>query len=294
MIQNSAGEDRTDIILGPPYHRHWCGAAGYSIKTYVGGRVLFRIERHLCSVGDDASVLVNAGQEYEFRTPADSGLFNFTIFMSRSDVEDCWASLMRSELALLDDPMNKGAGIPEFFVTRLRPTTAEQKLRRDLRELAEAGALTTEARAVGTAELIASALRAQWLAMGQARRVEAVRRSTREETARRLRRAIDAIEADVAKPLDLEGLAVIACMSKYHFLRRFKSITGETPHQFMLERRVARGRELLLTSDLSAAEIGQQCGFTDPSSFSAAFRGRHGLPPQAWRSLQRRKRVLSL
>lgn len=273
------------IILALPFHRQWCGTAGYSIKAYVGGRVPFCIDRRLCIVDDDAYVLVNAGQEYEFRTPAEPALFNFTIFIANGEVADCWASLMRSEAALLDDPAMR-AGMPEFFVVPLRPTPEERAIRNNLRELARAGVLTTETRAAATTSLIALALRTQWHAMGQSRKVPAVRNSTREEAARRVRRAIETIEADMTQPLDLDRLAAIACMAKHHFLRRFKSVTGETPHQFILKRRIALGRELLLNSELSAAEIARRCGFADPSSFSVAFRTLHGLPPQAWRRLQ--------
>jgi len=279
-------ENETHILLGPPFHRHWRGAAGYSIKAYAGGDVLFRIGRQWCRIGDEALVLVNAGQEYEFQTPADSGLFNFTIFLSDADLEDCWASLGRSELALLDDPVTKGAGLPEFFVTPLRPSPAEQEIRRRLRELAESHTLGAAERTEATAELIALALRAQCHAQGQVRRVRATRQSTREEAVRRVRRAIDACEADISKSFSLEDMAAIACMEKHHFLRRFKSVTGETPYQFLLGRRFARARDLLLTSDIAVAEVAQRCGFADPATFSVAFSRRHGLPPRAWRRLQ--------
>ena len=118
----------------------------------------------------------------------------------------------------------------------------------------------------------------------QVRRVAAVRRRTREEAARRVERALRFIETDISRRLDLALLAAVSCMAKYHFLRRFKDVTGDTPHQFILRKRLARASELLLNSDLSAAEIGRKCGFADPSSFSSAFRSARGLPPKAWRS----------
>jgi AraC-like DNA-binding protein len=279
-------DDQSHIILGPPFHRHFCGVGGYSIKAYVGGRVLFRVERRLFAVDDDAYLLVNDGQEYEFRTPAESSLFNFTIFASKADVADGWSSLGRSELELLDDPHRRDAAAPEFFTTPLRATAELREIRGKLRELAIARALTPDALGAVTSELLTHALQAQWVANGQVRRVRAVRRSTREEAVRRVRRAIDAIDADVARQLDLDMLCAIACMAKHHFLRRFKSVTGETPHQYLLGRRMTRARELLLASDLSAAEIGRRCGFDKPSTFSSAFRGIHGLPPDEWRRRQ--------
>ncbi|NJO33228.1 MAG: helix-turn-helix transcriptional regulator, partial [Rhodospirillales bacterium] len=111
------------------------------------------------------------------------------------------------------------------------------------------GPMTSEPAKGGTAAAVTTDL------VDLALRVPAVRDSTREETVRRIRRAVAAIETDITRQLDLHRLAAIACMGRHHFLRRFKNITGETPHQFILRRRIARGRELLLTSELSAAEI---------------------------------------
>ena len=106
----------THVILGPPFHRHWRGAAGYSIKGYGGGRVPFHVGGRVHFVGDESFLRVNAGQEYEFTTPAESSLFNFTIFMSELEVADAWASMRSSEEAILDDPGTSHEPLPEFFV----------------------------------------------------------------------------------------------------------------------------------------------------------------------------------
>ena len=280
MLQSMA---ETHVILGPPFHRHWRGAAGFSIKAYGGGRVPFYVGGRLHFVGDDSFLLVNAGQEYEFTTPAKSTLFNFTIFMSELEVADAWASIRSSEEAILDDPGTSHKPLPEFFVAPMTIAEPMKEIRSQLRSAALAGSLTKRpsARPHGN---IDGAMRAQWEAMGQLRRVKASRPSTREETVRRVRRAIDFIESDPVGRLDLSVLAKISCMAMYHFLRRFKDVTGETPHQFILRRRLARAEELLLNTGLSAAEIGRQCGFADPSSFSSAFRSARGVPPLAWRA----------
>lgn len=272
------------IILGAPFHRRWQGAAGYSIKGYAGGRVPFCVEGRLHFVGDENFLVVNAGQEYEFSTPPDSPLFNFTIFMSELEVADAWASIRRSEQSLLEDPVTSDQPLPEFLVTTMLVTEPVKQIRSQLRSAALAGSHCAVSKAAAVSEIIDEALRAQWQAMRQVRRVRASRRSTREEAVRRVRRAIDFIESDLVRRLDLSLLANVSCMAKYHFLRRFKDVTGETPYQFILRRRLARAEELLMNSDVSAAEIGRRCGFADPTSFSSAFRSAHGLPPLAWRS----------
>jgi AraC family transcriptional regulator len=274
----------THIILGAPFHRRWQGAAGYSIKGYAGGRVPFCIGGRLHFVDDESFLVVNAGQEYEFTTPAESPLFNFTIFMSELEVADAWASIRRSEESLLEDPATNHQPLPEFLVAPMPVTEPVKEIRSRLRSAALTGSLSAASKAVAVSEIIDEALMAQWQTMGQIRRVGAARRSTREETVLRVRRAIDFIESDFVRRLDLSLLAKVSCMAKYHFLRRFKDVTGETPHQFILRRRLARAESLLMNTDLSAAEIGRRCGFADPTSFSSAFRSTRGMPPVAWRS----------
>lgn len=274
----------THIILGPPFHRHWQGPAGYSIKGYAGGRVPFCVGGRLHFVDDENFLAVNAGQEYEFSTPPESQLFNFTIFMSELEVADAWASIRRSEESLLEDPATNDQPLPEFLVTPMPVTEPVKQARSRLRSGTLAGSLSAASKAGAVSEIIDVALWMQWEAMGQIRRVKAFRPSTREEAFRRIRRTIDFIESDLVRRLDLSLLAKVSCMAKYHFLRRFKDVTGETPHQFILRRRLARAEKLLVNTDLSAAEIGRRCGFADPTSFSSAFRTAHGLPPLAWRS----------
>ncbi len=284
-------DTRTDsvhpqIILGPPFHRHWRGAAGFSIKAYGGGRVPFCVGRRLHFVDDDHYLVVNAAQEYEFSTPAQSSLFNFTIFLSAPEVADAWAAAHRREESLLEDPRTDDQPLPEFLVTPMSVTARLRAIRTELRAALLAGGLAPATKAAAAYETIAGAMSGQFQAMGQVRRVDAVRRTTREETVRRIRRAIEFIDADIARQLDLNVLAAVACMARYHFLRRFRDVTGETPHQFILRRRLARADELLVQTAWSAAEIGRACGFSEPSTFSSAFRAARGLPPLAWRRRQ--------
>jgi AraC-like DNA-binding protein len=287
MNQMNEKTAQSQIILGPPFHRHWSGAAGYSIKAYVGGRVPFIVERRLHVVDDAHYLIVNAGQDYEFRTPADSTLFNFTIFMSEAEVADAWASLRRSDESLLDDPDTADEAVPEFLAAPMRVSESMLRARSQLRTLAFEGLLSIECRAAAVSEIIGEALATQYAAVSQMRKVHAVRRSTQKEAVLRVRRAVDFIEADITRELDLSTLSKIACMAKHHFLRRFKDVIGQTPHQFILRRRLALAEELLLDTDLGAAEIGRLCGFADASAFSSAFRASRGLAPLIWRGAQK-------
>jgi AraC-like DNA-binding protein len=99
-----------------------------------------------------------------------------------------------------------------------------------------------------------------------------------------LRRAKDLVDRSYSEPLDVVSLARQAHVSPYHFSRRFKEAFGETPHQYVLTRRVERAQELLRNTDLSVTEICLEVGFQSLGSFSTAFHKVAGMTPTAYRA----------
>jgi AraC-like DNA-binding protein len=103
-----------------------------------------------------------------------------------------------------------------------------------------------------------------------------------------LLRAKDRIDRDYAEQLDVPTLAREAHASTAHFSRSFKRAFGETPHQYLLRRRIERAKELLRGTGLSVTEVSFAVGFRSLGSFSTAFRGLVGEPPseygQRWRA----------
>ncbi len=101
---------------------------------------------------------------------------------------------------------------------------------------------------------------------------------------RHLLRAKDLMDARYAEPLDTAALAAQACCSEAHFIRSFKRAFGETPHQYLLTRRVERAQELLRNTDTSVTDICFEVGFQSLGSFSSAFHRVAGMTPTAYRA----------
>ena len=101
---------------------------------------------------------------------------------------------------------------------------------------------------------------------------------------RHLLRARDLADSHYDEPLDLRALAREAHVSPRHFSRTFRRVFGETPHQYLLTRRLERARHLLRTTGMSVAEICLEVGFTSVGSFTTTFRRHVGVSPTTFRN----------
>jgi AraC-like DNA-binding protein len=86
-----------------------------------------------------------------------------------------------------------------------------------------------------------------------------------------------------AAPHKLTGLASMARMSPYHFLRSFRAVTGVTPHQWLLRARLRAAAERLAASREPVTRIAFDVGFEDLSNFTRSFRAEFGASPRQYR-----------
>ncbi len=101
---------------------------------------------------------------------------------------------------------------------------------------------------------------------------------------RHLLRAKDLADARYREELDAEALARAAFVSPAHFSRQFRRAFGETPHQYLLTRRLERATELLRNTDRSVADICLTVGLRSVGSFTTSFRRLYGVSPTAYRA----------
>jgi len=94
-----------------------------------------------------------------------------------------------------------------------------------------------------------------------------------------LRRARDHLDAHFCEPVDLQQLAAVAALSKYHFHRLFTRVYGRTPAAYLSERRIERAQDLLRATNLTVTEVCMGVGFSSLGSFSTRFREVVGETP---------------
>ena len=102
--------------------------------------------------------------------------------------------------------------------------------------------------------------------------------------ARHLLRAKDLVDARYREALDVPSFARAAHLSPAHFSREFRRAFGETPHQYLLTRRLERAAALLRTTDRSVSDICLTVGLRSVGSFTTSFGRTFGLSPTAYRA----------
>jgi AraC-like DNA-binding protein len=102
--------------------------------------------------------------------------------------------------------------------------------------------------------------------------------------ARHLLRAKDLADARYREPLDVPALARAARLSPAHFSREFRRAFGETPHQYLLTRRMERAAALLRNTDRTVADICFTVGLRSVGSFTTSFGRTFGVSPTAYRA----------
>lgn len=98
-----------------------------------------------------------------------------------------------------------------------------------------------------------------------------------------LTRVVDHMHEHLGENIDLNDLARVANISKFHFLRLFSQATGSTPHRYLVRLRMERAAEFMRTSEQSVLQVSAVCGYASPGQFATAFQRHHGASPTQYR-----------
>jgi len=101
---------------------------------------------------------------------------------------------------------------------------------------------------------------------------------------RHLLRARDLVDVRYFEPIGVEHMARAAGLSRAHFSREFRRVFGESPHAYLLTRRLERAAALLRNTDRSVAEICFSVGLRSVGSFTTSFKRAYGVTPSAYRA----------
>ena len=211
----------------------------------------------------------NAGETYS--SLVDSPCESLSIFYSEREVRQATAAVQRSGSDLEPDDGRAGGVTAAQAAFRQEPVT-RQHLRQLLRMLdANDGELAAELACL----LLEAFLRQSSNLLTSGALADIKRRATRDELITRVLRARDMIEDRCGLNCGLDELANAACLSKYHFLRVFSSVFGETPAAYARRSRLATACQAIRRG-LCVTEAAQRAGYSDERGFVRACRRTFG------------------
>ena len=263
VIAEGRGWDIMDVICraGPedrPYEeRH----DRVSIGAVISGSFGYRCETGAALLYAGALLLGNAGTCFECGHQHGRGDRCVAFHVERPLFEEIAASTAGSHRFTFRAPMFPA--MPELLPTLVEIEALGERARR----------MAAESLVIRLVERVSEAL------SGAPRRTVPARGDER-----RISVALRQIERHADEALDLDTLAGLTAMSKYHFLRTFRRVTGLTPYKYLLGIRMRRAAVRLATSDAPVAEIAFDAGFGDLSTFNNRFKATFGQTPSAFRS----------
>lgn len=233
-----------------------------SISAVVAGSFRYVCEAGAALLYPGSLMLGNAGTCFECGHQHSRGDRCISVHLDRALFEEVAASAARSSRFRFATPM-----LPAM--EGLVPTLVEiEALGERARAMAAESLVLKLAERVGEAASGALLKRAQ-PAPGDERRISD---------------ALHHIEAHADEALDIETLARLAAMSKFHFLRTFRRVTGLTPYKYLLGVRMRRAAVKLATTREAVAAIAFDAGFGDLSTFNNRFRALFGRTPTQFRN----------
>lgn len=260
-----------------------------AIRCAFGGQRRFTTDGSQFVVDDGSYLLLNLGQRVASSLVSPTPVECFNITFQPGFAEDVLHALVTPDDQLLDEPFRPN-GQPVQFCVRTYPhdDLLSPTLMR-LRSVLGREPVGYDWLAEQFHLLMKQLLQVHRNSYREVEMLPAMREATRREVYLRLHRARDFMEAGLACPLLLEEIARVACFSPYHFLRLFKQMFHETPHQYLTRRRMERAGFLLARTDLPVTEVCMEVGFDSLGSFSTLFRRHYGHPPTAHRATHRGK-----
>lgn len=102
-----------------------------------------------------------------------------------------------------------------------------------------------------------------------------------------IERVIDFMQENLSKEFSYSDIAKVSNYSPYYFIRMFKSETGKSPYEYLLELRMQKAKDLLQDHKHTITEICFMCGFNNPSHFASSFKKKLSVTPTAYRKIHK-------
>lgn len=278
--------NKHNIIFNALSSKSYCErhVGSFSIKTVLSGEEWYGIDNRQIAVRPGQFLILNDDQEYSCRIDSPVPVNTLSICFKKEFAYSVFRDVTCTEEKVLDMPHESGGQSLEFYQT-LYPTGAaiKQKLLNLVAALNEYG-YHKDRVDEQLVFLLYDLVHVHKIEANQAKRVSAVKPTTRKEIYKRLCMAKDLLHSTFMHKPDLAAMSKTACLSAPQLIRQFKAVFQTTPHQYLNQIRLAHAKELLKVSDLQLSEITIGCGFENTSAFCRSFKKEFGVTPLYFRS----------
>ncbi|WP_175423682.1 helix-turn-helix domain-containing protein [Inhella inkyongensis] len=249
-----------------------------SVKRSWGGPEDYLLESRRLTVDEDQLLILNEGATYGSRIASRLQVLSMGVFFRPGLAPEMQAALRQSTAQWLDRGPLAESGPQPGFAENIRPVQGAVGRRLDaMRAAIEAG----EDDELWLEEQMQALLAAmwqdetQWRARSQA--LHGMSASQHAELLRRVDAATDCLHSRYTESLTLDDLAQAARLSKFHLLRAFQRVHGQTPHQMLTQQRVQAARRLMDATELSLDEVARMSGLGTRQTLWRQLRKPAGL-----------------
>jgi AraC family transcriptional regulator len=256
---------------------------GFGVKYVADGIERYSLDREAYDVSGGNYLLSNTLNEGLVVIDSDKPVQGICINIDKVLLQETIASVIRPDAATPDKDLG------EFFTTSLFIeniyAATETQLGKALMQLN----LALQQKKVSLDSLsaeffysISEKIVADYTPVcRQLQRIPSVKANTKKDLYKKVSKGKNFIDSCYMAPLTIEMIAKECCMSEYHFFRLFKLIFRVSPHQYIIHKRLERGKKMIGEYHLPVSAAAVDCGFSDIHTFSTAFRKHFGFTPSS-------------
>ena len=256
-----------------------------SIFNNFSGESRIKTEEKEVILRPGQSFITNQDQHYSLYIDPLSSAETFNVHLGTNKIDEFMAQIAPSEVDLLE-PINDQIRIN--FHNKIHELPNLQHLLQRLKWSYGCGNLYPLIQEELYAEIMQVMLLEEKLIRARMLEIPAVKKAVKIELGKRLINVVDYMYSHYSKEITLEALSEQAFLSKYHFLRLFKTYFGQSPHQFLTKIRINRAKDLLINTSNSIHQIAYAIGIQNPSSFTRLFNQKVGIGPNNFRLSHRK------
>ncbi len=244
-----------------------------------GSGLFFKNDKTL-KIAENKFMVVNPGDSWEYLNPKCEYIDVLSLVIT-DDVRERFDFFVRASLEeMLDNPCGRLANSMYFIEQALGADNYKSGKRlKAIHELSNSWEYSQTSPEEICIEVLQTIYKDQYKGYELSAQIKAKKASTKVETLRRLLIVNDYIHDNIQQAISLDELSCVSALSRFHLYASFKTVFGQTPHQYINRLKMAKAKKYVLETQWSISEIADYFGYNDMSVFGKVFKKTFGYSP---------------